>query len=204
MFDPFKNYPNVDAQVPNKNDKLHMAIQLAAYDDGQAFIKTLVEVEGVKPSFSDCQAAIENNNTELLDYLLSHGADPHEDDDLLIHVAAGINRIAALKVLAKHGADNYTPILNDFIYTKQTKAAIYMLENGAEPNTQTLEQAAKIDDLTILKHLVAVNGMVPSKEFIDTLPALFSEAKHFLSKALLQEKLHTKLKPTTPTMRMKI
>lgn len=153
---------------------------------------------------SDCQAAIENNNTELLDYLLSHGADPHEDDDLLIHVAAGINRIAALKVLAKHGADNYTPILNDFIYTKQTKAAIYMLENGAEPNTQTLEQAAKIDDLTILKHLVAVNGMVPSKEFIDTLPALFSEAKHFLSKALLQEKLHTKLKPTTPTMRMKI
>lgn len=83
MFDPFKNYPNVDAQVPNKNDKLHMAIQLAAYDDGLAFIKTLVEVEGVKPSFSDCQAAIENNNTELLDYLLSHGADPHEDDDLL-------------------------------------------------------------------------------------------------------------------------
>lgn len=38
MFDPFKNYPNVDAQVPNKNDKLHMAIQLAAYDDGLAFI----------------------------------------------------------------------------------------------------------------------------------------------------------------------
>jgi len=160
-----------------------------------AFIQELVEVQGFKPTLSECDTAMKHGQFETLDYLLSHGADPHEDDDMLIHLAAGYNQVKALEVLAKHGANNYTPIINDFIYTIQTQAAMHMLEHGAEPNTNTLERAAKIEDLTILKYLLTDKGMVPSKEFIQEMPPLFIEAKHLLTKAYQKHSFQKKMPP---------
>lgn len=179
-------------------------LEYAIAENAFSVVKEIVEVQGFTPTLSECDTAMKHGQFETLDYLLSHGADPHEDDDMLIHLAAGYNQVKSLEVLAKHGANNYTPLINEFIHTNQTQAAIYMLENGAVPNNQTLERAAKIEDLTILKYLLADKGMVPNKEFIDDLPPLFSEAKHLLNKAYLQHSLSKKLKPKVKSQGMKI
>jgi hypothetical protein len=195
------------AELNESNDQsydLKECLGYAIADSAFSIIKEIIEVQGFTPSFSECDTAMKHDQLETLDYLLSHGADPHEKDDLLIHLAAAYNQVKSLEILAEHGADNYTPLINDFIRTQQTQAAIYMLENGAVPNTQTLEQAAKIEDLTILKHLLTNKGMVPSKELIDSLPPQFSEAKHLLTKAYLQHNLTNKLKPKTKSQGMKI
>ncbi len=186
------------AELIESNDKDYDIKECLEYAIGyksHAVIKEIIEAQGIKPDFSDCHTAMKHSQFETLDYLLSHGADPHEDDDMLIHLAAGYNQVKALEVLAKHGANNYTPLINDFIHTNQTKAAIYMLEHGAEPNTNTLERSAKIEDLTILKHLLADKGMVPTREFIQELPPKFIEAKHLLIKAYQNHNFQSKMPP---------
>lgn len=170
-------------------------LEYAIAEHAVSVIKEIIEVQGIKPDFSDCHTAMKHGQFETLDYLLSHGADPHEDDDMLIHLAAGYNQVKALDVLAKHGANNYTPLINDFITSNQSQAALYMLENGAVPNTQTLERACKIEDLTILKYLLTDKGIVPTRELIQDLPPKFIEAKHLLIKAHQNNSFQRKMPP---------
>ena len=198
--DKLAEFKALQAQLIEANDQdydIRQCLEAAIASSAANVRNELIEVQGVKPGLSECHTAMKNGQWETLDYLLSHGADPHEDNDMLIHLGAGYNQVKALEVLAKHGANNYTPLINDFITSNQSQAALYMLENGAVPNTQTLERACKIENLTILKHLLAEKGMVPTKEFIQNMHPRFVAAKHLLTKAYQQHSFQNKMPPKT-------
>lgn len=168
---------------------LDECLSYAAHGDNAEMVRHLIQVEGAKPTYEHCHTTLEWACFAALDELLTLGADPHAHNDALIYHAAALN-YGALNILARHGANNYTPILNQFIESDMTDVAIYMLKNGAEPNEQTLTFATQIENLTILKHLVIENGMrPPSKEWIDEIKDLFADAKQFLAKTMLHDDL---------------
>ena len=182
------------------------ALEWAVNSDAFAVVQEIVEAQGVVPGAGPCGIAIENGSDFYVDYLFKHGADAKAEDESLVYRAALTNP-CYLPVLAKHGAKNYTPILNDFIEDEHTEAAIYMLENGAVPSMETLIRASHCEDTTILKHLLSDKGMVPpSQEWIDGVDDRFQESKQLLNKALLQQKLNKTLncKTKTKTQGMKI
>lgn len=179
-------------------------LDYASHGNNVEMIRHLVLVEQTKPTYYDCMTAIEWFSYEALDELLTLGADPHAENDALTYHAAAMN-YAMLEILAKHGAKNYTPILNDFIKDDMKEVAIYLMDNGAEPDLLTLSLASRIKDLTILKYLLTEKGMVPPEQrFMDELSDSLSEAKQLLNKSFLQAKLKTKYKPTTQQQAMKI
>lgn len=183
---------------------LDTCLDYATYGNNTKMVKHLIQVEGAKPTFDHCHTAIEYGQFEALDELLSNGADPHANNDLLTYHAAALN-YGALEILAKHGAKNYTPILNQFIETDMTDVAIYLIEHGAKPDIETLTLATRIEDLTILKHLLIDKGMVPpNQEWTDSIPDLFIEAKNLLNKAALQDRLQSKFKKKSQTQGMKL
>ena len=186
------------------NECLDTCLDYATYGNNTKMVKHLIQVEGAKPTFDHCHTAIEYGQFEALDELLSNGADPHANNDLLTYHAAALN-YGALEILAKHGAKDYTPILNQFIETDMTDVAIYLIEHGAKPDIETLTLATRIEDLTILKHLLTDKGMVPpNQEWTDSIPDLFIEAKNLLNKAALQDRLQSKFKKKSQTQGMKI
>lgn len=183
---------------------LDECLDRAAYGNNIEMIRYLVLVEQTKPTYDHCHTAIEWFSYDALDELLTLGADPHAENDALTYHAAA-NNYSMLEILAKHGAKNYTPILNDFIKDDNTEVAIYLMDNGAEPDLLTLSLASHIKDLTILKYLLTEKGMVPPEQrFMDELSDRYSEAKQLLNKSFLQAKLKTKYKPTTLQQAMKI
>lgn len=176
----------------------------AAYGNNVEMIRHLVKVEGAVPTYDHCHTTLEWFSYDALDELLTLGVDPHTYNDALTYHAAAIN-YSMLEILAKHGAKNYTPILNDFIEDDMTEVAIYLMNNGAEPDLETLSRACHIKDLTILKYLLLDKGMVPPEQrFMDELPDQYKEAKQLLNKSFLQAKLKTKYKPTAQKQAMKI
>lgn len=186
------------------NECLDTCLNYACYGNNIEMVKHLIQVEGAIPTFDHCYTAIDNWRFEALDELLSNGADPHANNNRLTYYAAILNN-GALEILAKHGAKDYTPILNQFIESDHTEAAIYMLEHGAKPDIETLSLAARIEDLTILKHLLTDKGMVPpNQEWTDSIPDLFIEAKNLLNKAALQARLQSKFKKKSQSQGMKI
>lgn len=175
------------------------ALEWAVNSDAFAVVQEIVEVQGVVPGAAPCGIAIENASDFYVNYLFKHGADAKAENESLVYRAALTNP-CYLPVLAKHGAKNYTPILNDFIEDDHTDAAIYMLENGAVPSMETLSRASHCEDTTILKHLLVDKGMVPpNQEWIDQVDDRFQESKQLLNKAFLQQKLNKNLNRKTKT-----
>ena len=188
----FKAHQAKMIEAKDETYDIQEALEWAVNARAFSVVQEIVEVQGVVPGTGPCGIAIENGDDFYVEYLFKHGADAKAEDEYLVFRAAHVNP-CYLPFLAEHGAKNYTAIINQFIDSEHTEAAIYMLEHGAEPTMETFRIACEIDDLTILKHLLADKGMVPSKEFIDDLPPLFNEAKHLLNKAYLQRKLTNKL-----------
>ena len=183
---------------------LEQCLDYASHGNNVEMIRHLVLVEQTKPTYDHCLSAIEWYGYEALDELLSLGADPHAQNDALTYHAACMN-YSMLEILAKHGAKNYTPILNEFIEDDNAEVAIYLMDNGAEPDLETLNLSSRIKDMTILKYLLTEKGMVPpDSEFINELSDTYNEAKQLLNKSFLQAKLKTKYKPTTQQQAMKI
>lgn len=105
------------------------------------------------------------DNTEMLRYLLAHGADPRHTGDLAketaLHIAAAEGNVEALKLLMDHGADLEQRDFNGWnalIYAcrKDQKAAVeFLLANGADPSAKdkggrtaaTLAREAHHDDI---------------------------------------------------------
>lgn len=197
-LDDFKAHQAKMIEAKDETYDIQEALEWAVNARAFSVVQEIVEVQGVVPGTGPCGIAMENGDDFYVEYLFKHGADATAEDEYLVFRAA-VENPCYLPFLAEHGAKNYTAIINDLIAPAFTEAAIYMLENGAVPTLETLSRASHIDDLTILKHLLVDKGMVPSKEFIESLPPLFSEAKNLLNKAYLQHKLSNKLTTKTKT-----
>ena len=204
-LEDFKTHQAKMIEAKDETYDIQEALEWAVHARAFSVVQEIVEVQGVVPGTGPCGTAMENGDDFYVEYLFKHGADATAEDEYLVFRAAQVNP-CYLPFLAERGAKNYTAIINHFIDSEHTEAAIYMLEHGAEPTKETFSLACEIEDLTILKHLLAEKGMVPSKEFIDGLPPLFSEAKNLLNKAYLQHKLTSKLtaKRKTKSQGMKI
>lgn len=193
-LDEFKKQQAKLIEDKDPDYDIQEALEWAVNAHAFAVVQEIVEIQGVVPGTGPCGIAMDNGSDFYVEYLFAHGADAKADDEYLVFRAA-VHNPCYLPFLAERGAKNYTPILSQFIDSESVEAAIYMLENGAVPDMETLKQAAKIEDLTILKYLLTDKGMVPSKEFIQEMPPLFIEAKHLLTKAYQKHSFQKKMPP---------
>jgi len=194
-LEEFREHQAKMIEAKDETYDIQEALEWAVNARAFSVVQEIVEVQGVVPSTGSCGVAMENGDDFYVEYLFKHGADATADDEYLVYRAATDNP-CYLPFLAERGAKNYSPILNDFIENDHTNAAIYMLENGAEPTLETLSRASHIEDLTILKHLLVHKGMVPpTKEWIDEVNDLFSESKILLIKAYQNHNFQNKMPP---------
>ena len=206
------NY-NLDEQ---QQDKFISSIEHLDYDNVVALFET-GEVEITKmilcnlieitddPFSTNVEHAI---RIKIFDYLLSKSA-LHKQDDYLTEKALKSNtnwhgNFDYLKILKKHGADNYTPFIslelpNPFDGTDnfwlESDTILYMLENGALPDEKTLDLALSSNQTEILSYLLFENQMQIPDELFEKYKDTHNETTELLKKVKFNQDLSKSLTP---------